>query len=81
MLEGKIEVKIEIEGEKRFLESFKKAIEPDNVNFPEGVSLKVNLEDEKLIISGESSKKAIMSLLNSLDEILELAKAVQRGAV
>ncbi len=81
MLEDKIEVKIEIEGEKRFLESFKKAIEPDNVNFPEGVSLKVNLEDEKLIITGESSKKAIMSLLNSLDEILELAKAVQRGAV
>ena len=81
MLEDKIEVKIEIEGEKRFLESFKKAIEPDNVNFPEGVSLKVNLEDGKLIITGESSKKAIMSLLNSLDEILELAKAVQRGAV
>jgi hypothetical protein len=74
-----IKVEIELADKEQFLVSFKKAIEPDNVNFPKGVTMEVKYEDNVLKIISESNKESVMSLLNALDEILELAKTVERG--
>ncbi len=75
-----IKVEIELADKEQFLVSFKKAIEPDNVNFPKGVTMEVKYEDGVLKIISESNKESVMSMLNALDEILELAKTVERGA-
>ena len=48
----------------------KKAIEPDNVNFPEGLSLYVENIDNKLVFNFES-KKSMKQLIATIDEILE----------
>ncbi|MGC9145192.1 MAG: KEOPS complex subunit Pcc1 [Nitrososphaeria archaeon] len=74
-----IKVEIELADKEQFLVSLKKAIEPDNVNFPKGVTMEVKYEDNVLKIISESNKDSVMSLLNALDEILELAKTVERG--
>ncbi|MGC8599901.1 MAG: KEOPS complex subunit Pcc1 [Nitrososphaeria archaeon] len=74
-----IKVEIELADKEQFLVSLKKAIEPDNVNFPKGVTMEVKYEDNVLKIISESNKESVMSLLNALDEILELAKTVERG--
>ncbi len=48
----------------------KKALEPDNVNFPEGLSLYVENIDNKLVFNFES-KKNMKHLIGAIDEILE----------
>ena len=48
----------------------KKALEPDNVNFPEGLSLSIENIDNKLVFSFES-KKNIKHLIGTVDEIME----------
>jgi len=51
-------------------ETVKKAIEPDNVNFPEGMSLHVENIDNKLVFNFES-KENMKKLIGTIDEVLE----------
>ncbi len=51
-------------------ETVKKALEPDNVNFPEGLSLYVENIDNKLIFNFES-KDNMKQLIGTIDEVLE----------
>jgi len=51
-------------------ETVKKALEPDNVNFPEGLSLYVENIDNKLVFNFES-KDNMKQLICTIDEVLE----------
>ena len=48
----------------------KKALEPDNVDFPEGLSLYVENIDNKLVFNFES-KKNMKQLTSTVDEVME----------
>ena len=50
-----------------------KALEPDNVNFPEGLSLEIEKIDNKLIFNFES-KNNMNKLIGTVDEVLEHVK-------
>jgi len=47
-----------------------KALEPDNVNFPEGLNLCIENVDRKLIFNFES-KKNMKQLTGTVDEVME----------
>jgi len=51
-------------------ETVKKALEPDNVNFPEGLSLNVENMDSKLVFYFESNEN-MKKLIGIIDEVLE----------
>ena len=51
-------------------ETVKKALEPDNVNFPKGLSLYVENVDNKLIFNFET-KENMKHLVGTVDEVLE----------
>ncbi|MCV0401945.1 MAG: CTAG/PCC1 family protein [Nitrosopumilus sp.] len=51
-------------------ETVKKALEPDNVNFPEGLSLYIENIDNKLVFNFES-KKNMKQLIGTVDEVME----------
>ena len=51
-------------------DTIKKAIEPDNVNFPEGLSLYVENIDNTLVFNFES-KKNMKHLIGTVDEVVE----------
>ena len=51
-------------------ETVKRALEPDNVNFPEGLSLYVENIDNKLVFNFES-KENMKKLISTIDEVLE----------
>lgn len=51
-------------------ETVKKALEPDNVDFPEGLSLYVENIDNKLVFNFES-KESMKKLIGTIDEVLE----------
>ncbi len=51
-------------------DTVKKALEPDNVNFPEGLSLYVENIDNKLVFNFES-RENMKKLIGTVDEILE----------
>ena len=51
-------------------ETVKKALEPDNVDFPEGLSMYVENIDNKLIFNFES-KKNMKQIIGTIDEVLE----------
>jgi len=53
----------------------KKALEPDNVNFPEGLSLYVENIDNKLVFNFES-KKNMKQIIGTVDEVLEHIQVV-----
>ena len=55
---------------KKNADAVKKALEPDNVNFPKGLSLYVENVDSKLIFNFES-KKNMKQLVGTVDEVLE----------
>lgn len=55
---------------KKKAETVKKALEPDNVDFPEGLSLYVENVDNKLVFNFES-KKNMKQLIGTIDEVLE----------
>lgn len=48
----------------------KRAIEPDNVNFPKGLSLSVEKIDNKLVFNFES-REDMKKLIGTIDEVLE----------
>ena len=51
-------------------EAVKRAIEPDNVNFPEGLSLIVEKIDNKLVFNFEG-RGVMRKLIGTIDEVLE----------
>lgn len=51
-------------------ETVKRALGPDNVNFPEGLSLYVENIDNKLVFNFES-KENMRKLISTIDEVLE----------
>lgn len=51
-------------------EAVKKALEPDNVDFPEGLSLDVENVDNKLVFNFES-KKNMKQLIGTIDEVMD----------
>jgi len=51
-------------------ETVKKALEPDNVDFPEGLSLDVENVDNKLVFNFES-KKNMKQLIGIIDEVMD----------
>ena len=55
---------------KKKADAVKKALEPDNVNFPKGLSLDVENRDNKLVFNFES-KENIKQLIGTIDEVLE----------
>ena len=55
---------------KEKVEAVKKAIEPDNVNFPEGLSLNVEKIDNKLVFNFEG-REDMRKLIGTIDEVLE----------
>lgn len=48
----------------------RKALEPDNVEFPEGLSLHIENIDNKLVFNFES-KKNMKHMIGTIDEMLE----------
>jgi len=55
---------------KEKIETVKKALEPDNVNFPDGLSLNVENIDNKLVFNFES-RENMKKLIGTVDEVLE----------
>ena len=51
-------------------ETVKKALEPDNVNFPKGLSLHIENIDNKLVFNFEG-KENMKKLIGTIDEVLE----------
>lgn len=51
-------------------DAVKKAIEPDNVDFPKGLSLNVEKIDNKLVFNFEG-KEDMRKLIGTIDEVLE----------
>ncbi len=51
-------------------ESIKKALEPDNVDFPENLTLKVENVDNKLVLIFKSQGN-MKKLIATVDEVLE----------
>tara|TARA_B100001741_G_scaffold7793_1_gene6314 strand:+ start:122 stop:364 length:243 start_codon:yes stop_codon:yes gene_type:complete len=47
-----------------------KALEPDNVNFPQGLSLEIKEKDNQLLFSF-SSEGDLKKLISTVDEVLE----------
>jgi hypothetical protein len=56
-------------------ETVKKALEPDNVNFPEGLSLYVENIDNKLVFNFEG-KENMKQLIGTIDEVLDHVQVV-----
>jgi len=56
-------------------ETVKKALEPDNVDFPEGLSLYVENVDSKLVFNFES-RKNMKQLASTVDEVMEHIQVV-----
>ncbi|MDP6857672.1 MAG: KEOPS complex subunit Pcc1 [Candidatus Nitrosopelagicus sp.] len=50
----------------------KKSLEPDNIDFPDGLSLKVEKIDNKLVFSFSNSGN-MGKLISTIDEVLEHA--------
>ena len=55
------------------IDTVQKALEPDNVNFPEGLTLNTEKTDNKLIFNFES-KDNMNKLIGTVDEVLEHVK-------
>ena len=55
---------------KQKADTIRKALEPDNVDFPEGLSLCVENVDNKLVFNFES-RDSMKHLIGTVDEVLE----------
>lgn len=58
-------------------EAIRKAIEPDNVNFPENLSLHIENVNNSLVFTFQG-KGNIRTLVSTIDEVLEHAQIVLR---
>jgi len=64
-------------GDRKKVRSVMKALIPDNINFPRGLSMDINTEGSVLILSFKSSRK-LESLISTVDEVLEHISAMNR---
>jgi len=64
-------------GDRKKVRSVMKALIPDNINFPRGLSMDINTEGSVLILSFKSSRK-LESLISTIDEVLEHISAMNR---
>ena len=51
-------------------ETVRKSLEPDNVNFPENLTLQIENIDNKLVFTFQSQNN-MKSLISTIDEVLE----------
>ena len=58
-------------------EAIRKAIEPDNVNFPENLSFQIENVNNSLVFTFQG-KGNIRTLISTIDEVLEHAQIVLR---
>ena len=58
-------------------ESIKKALEPDNVDFPENLTLQVENVDNKLVLNFQSQGN-MKKLIATIDEVLEHVQVALR---
>ena len=58
---------------KKRASALKNALEPDNVNFPNGLSLEINNIDNKLVFNFQGNGDT-KKLISTIDEILEHVK-------
>ena len=56
----------------RDAETVRKSLEPDNINFPDGLSLEVEKIDNKLVFNFSNSDN-MGKLISTIDEVLEHA--------
>ncbi|MDH3192337.1 MAG: KEOPS complex subunit Pcc1 [Nitrosopumilus sp.] len=56
-------------------DAVKNALEPDNVNFPEGLSLNIEKIDNELVFNFEG-KEDMRKLIGTIDEVLEHVQVV-----
>ncbi|MGC8661170.1 MAG: KEOPS complex subunit Pcc1 [Nitrososphaeria archaeon] len=71
----KVKVEIRLNGDPARLDSLIRALEPDNIDLPEGMALKIKMSRKQLVISAEGGAGRVPSILNTLDEIISLAKS------
>ena len=64
-------------GNSEKVESVMKALIPDNINFPRGLSMDMNAQSSVLILSFKSSRK-MESLISTIDEVLEHVSTMSR---
>lgn len=57
--------------------SIRKALEPDNVDFPDNLSLEIENVDNSLVFTFQG-KGNIRSLISTIDEVLEQTQVVLR---
>jgi hypothetical protein len=69
LVEVNVHIEIRLSG-KSELRAIMSALVPDNVNFPEGLSMKMTSRDSILVLEF-LSKIGINTLLNTVDEVLE----------
>jgi uncharacterized protein (AIM24 family) len=50
-------------------------LEPDNVDFPDGLSFKIEKENESLVFTFEG-KGNIRTLISTIDEVLEQTQVI-----
>ena len=65
----KVTVRLDLKDVKK-VESVMKALIPDNVNFPRGLSMDMSAEGTAIVLSFKSSSK-FDSLIATVDEVLE----------
>jgi len=58
-------------------DSIRKALTPDNINFPENLSMKIENIDNALVFTFQG-KGNIRTLISTIDEVLEHAQVVLR---
>jgi tRNA threonylcarbamoyladenosine modification (KEOPS) complex Pcc1 subunit len=70
----KVQVTLDNISEKK-AETVRKALEPDNVNFPENLTMKVENFDNKLVFNFQSQGD-MKKLIATIDEVLEHVQLV-----
>ena len=73
-LECKVQVFLNNLSEKK-AESIRKSLEPDNVDFPENLSFKIENDQTSLIFTFEG-KGNIRTLISTIDEVLEQTQVI-----
>lgn len=61
--------------DERAAKAVEESLRPDNIDFPEGLSMQQRLEGQELFIDFQSDGK-IETLLNTIDEVLASISAV-----
>ncbi len=75
-IQAKVVLRLDLDDRKK-VESVMKALIPDNVNFPRGLSMDMDAEESILILSFKSSRK-LDSLISTIDEVLEYVSTMSR---